>query len=409
MQKNVVVSNVSDASFAIGVAYGKQQQEDISDLISLKSFANTEFCPRFILDEISEKRLGYALEGNSVYIISTASDHYSRNELAMRNFMIASAAKENGAEWVVLVEPDLFFSAQDRGPRTQNHPQVSGVESLQKFAGQPWSADLYARLLKESGVDQVMTVHNHKPQIMKQIYERVFDDPPNASIQRFLNLDIAHLVANYILESGLARMQEQGKYVGFVAPDSGALSFVKTVQEYTGLKNSVLVNMEKIRLGQREVELNVSSNIEELQGRDVFVLDDMVRTGGTIAANIKLLFENEMTRPANLFFYCTHTYISPEGRENLNSPHLSQFITTNTIPNILNRDDQGRLRKKTVVLKIEQWIANALSHCLENQRNPDDIYNHSSVILAKKWYEIDMSSKNPRHKDHGIIQYEFGI
>ena len=185
MQKNVVVSNVSDASFAIGVAYGKQQQEDISDLISLKSFANTEFCPRFILDEISEKRLGYALEGNSVYIISTASDHYSRNELAMRNFMIASAAKENGAEWVVLVEPDLFFSAQDRGPRTQNHPQVSGVESLQKFAGQPWSADLYARLLKESGVDQVMTVHNHKPQIMKQIYERVFDDPPNASIQRF--------------------------------------------------------------------------------------------------------------------------------------------------------------------------------------------------------------------------------
>ena len=35
----------------------------------------------------------------------------------MRNLMIAQAAKENGAAEVILVEPDLYYSAQDRGPR----------------------------------------------------------------------------------------------------------------------------------------------------------------------------------------------------------------------------------------------------------------------------------------------------
>ena len=125
MNKSIIVSNVSDASFAIGVAYNKHQIEEISDPISLKSFANSEFCPRFLLDDEARKQIGRGLAGKSVYIISTASPHYSRNELAMRNFLVASAAKENGADWVVLIEPDLFYSAQDRGPRTRNHPQVT--------------------------------------------------------------------------------------------------------------------------------------------------------------------------------------------------------------------------------------------------------------------------------------------
>ena len=149
----------------------------------------------------------------------------------------------------------------------------------------------------------------------------------------------------------------------------------------------------------------MSKDVESLKGRDVFILDDMVRTGGTIAAGVKLLAENESCRPNNIFFYCTHTYISAEGRENLNSPHLSQFITTNTIPNILNRDDQGRLRKKTVVLKIENWIANAILQCLEQGNSPDVYYGKSSVSIAGNWYEVDISTKNPQRFNSRFVQY----
>ena len=174
MSSPIVVSNVSDASFAIGVAHASLQPYDIADMISLKSFVNSEFCPRFMQDDVSELNLGHGLDGKSVYIISTHSPHLSRNELAMRNFLIASAAKENGAKFVALVEPDLYYSAQDRGPRTLDHPQVTDFASREKFVGQPCSAELYANLLKNSGVDAVMTVHNHKPDVMKGIYEKVY-------------------------------------------------------------------------------------------------------------------------------------------------------------------------------------------------------------------------------------------
>jgi ribose-phosphate pyrophosphokinase len=411
MTEHVLVSNVSDASFAIGVAYARSQSIDISDLIALKSFVNTEFCPRFLLDDnTTEENLGYGLTGKSVYILSTHSQHHSRNELAMRNCLIASAAKENGAEFVALVEPDLFFSAQDRGPRTTNHPQAVDFSSREKFVGQPCSAELYASMLKTAGVDLVMTVHNHKPEVMSRIYEETFSDIPNSrNLPRFINLDMAPLIANYILRSGLVRLWNYGEHVGFVAPDEGAAEFVEQVRQHTGLHNSVVVTFRKKRLGQREVELDLNAEIELLKNRDIFVLDDMVRTGGTIAANINALAESEHCRPANIYFYCTHTTISPEARENLNSPYLNQFITTNTIPSVLNRDDQGRLRKKTVVLKIEKWIGNAIVQCLIDGNLPEDIYDENSVAQADGFYEVDISSKNPLHSPSNMLQYELTI
>ena len=47
----LVVGNFSDDPFAIDVAFAVGQFDDIADLISIKTFANTEFCPRFISDE----------------------------------------------------------------------------------------------------------------------------------------------------------------------------------------------------------------------------------------------------------------------------------------------------------------------------------------------------------------------
>jgi ribose-phosphate pyrophosphokinase len=58
----------------------------------------------------------------------------------------------------------------------------------------------------------------------------------------------------------------------------------------------------------------------------------------------------------------------------------------NTLPTILNRDTQGRLRRKLVVLKIEKWIARHLRG--ERATEPG--------LPPDAFYAIDMSSKNPR-------------
>jgi ribose-phosphate pyrophosphokinase len=399
----IIVSNWTDASFGLDVAHNFGQTTDIADLISLKTFANTEFCPRFLVDEGDLDNIGYGLRDKRVYIISTSSPQHTRVELAMRNFLIARAAKENGAERVVLVEPDLFFSAQDRGPHFSEHPQMLTPKDRKKFDGQPFSARMYAEMLRAAGVDQVVTVHNHKPEVLRRIYREVYADageqPP------FTNLDMACIVANLILRT--ISVERIGSNLGFVAPDEGAADFVSRVRDYTGLKDSVMVVMEKTRLGQRNVEVSTSAQARDLKGREVFILDDMVRTGGTIAAAVNLLAGDPATRPAHLFFYCTHTYISPEGRENLNSPHLTEFITTNTLPNVLNRDDQGRLRRKMVVMKIEAWIADALIHCLEEGQLPEERYGRQAVPFADRYYKLEFSSKNERRNPSAADQLAF--
>jgi ribose-phosphate pyrophosphokinase len=389
---SIIVSNWTDSSFGLDVAHNFGQTTDISDLISLKTFANTEFCPRFLVDEADLANIGTGLQGKRVYIISTSSPQHTRVELATRNFLIASAAKENGAERVVLVEPDLFFSAQDRGPHFMEHPQMTTPEARKKFDGQPFSARLYARMLRTAGVDQVVTVHNHKPEVLARIYAEVYEDA--SEYPPFISLDMAHIVSNFILRT--VSVEKNGSNLGFVAPDQGAAAFINRVKLFTGLQESVSAVLEKTRLGQRNVEVSASQDLSQLRGREVFILDDMVRTGGTIAGAVKYLAENPRTRPENVYFYCTHTYISPEGRENLNSPHLTEFITTNTLPNVLNRDDQGRLRKKIVVLKIENWVSDALIHCLEEGQPPAERYGQASVPFADRFYKVDFSTRNLR-------------
>ena len=386
----MIVSNWSDASFALDTAHHVGQEPQVSDVISLKTFANTEFCPRFINDASDLQRIGSHLEGKRVYLISTSSPQHTRSELAMRNLLIASAAKENGAARVVLVEPDLFFSAQDRGPHSTDHPQMKGPESYKKFDGQPASAQLYAQMLRRAGVDQVVAVHNHKPEVLSRIYGDVFDT--NSGRPPFLNLDIAYLVAHYILQ--VARPQGLGENVGLVAPDQGAEEFVRSVRRFTGLRDAEVVVLEKQRHGQRNVEMTLPANAHRLKDREVFILDDMVRTGGTIASAASLLHENEDTRPRRIYFYCTHTYISPEARENLHAGALTEFATTNTLPNVLNRDDQGRLRQKIVVLKIEAFLADAILHCLEGREDPEERYHPGRLQQAGSYYQLDFSSRN---------------
>ena len=178
-----------------------------------------------------------------------------------------------------------------------------------------------------------------------------------------------------------------GSNLVLCAPDMGALPFINQVQTSLGLPNVARIVMQKSRAGERQVSMIVSDqsdiSLEQLEGKDVFVLDDMVRTGSTIMECCRRL---RAGNPKKICFGVTHFYASPEGRENLNSHDLDEILSLNTIPSILNRDTQGRLRKKMVVLKIEKWIARFL---LEHLGRDASKFDHN-------FYSVDMSSKNPR-------------
>ncbi len=379
MNNVVIVGSVADNPFVEDIAHHLNQHMDYSDIISLKTFHNSEFCPRFILDEDNWDNIGRKLEGKQVLLVSTSQNDISRNDLAFRNCLIARAAKDNGADRVTLLEPDLFFSAQDRGPRTEH-----GITAFQrdaadfkKFDGQPFSARMYADILKISGVDEVVTVHNHSASVKNIFMDRFSGN--------FHNLQPADVYAEYMIASDVINE----KNLVLCAPDKGALPFVREVHAEFKNANIPILIIDKERSGERAVCMEVSPKsdigLNEINGRDVVVIDDMVRTGSTIVKACSLLRSGS---PRKIVFLVTHFYTSQEGREKLNSPVIDEIVVSNTIPQILNRDMQGRLRKKMVVLRISRWIAQHLGQTIGTK----------SLKLKPPYYIEDMSSKNPRWK-----------
>jgi len=378
----VVVSNSSDNPFAIDVAYAMGQHEDIADIISMKHFMNSEFCPRFISDEADFDNIGRKLNGKSVVIVSTGSHVKTRQELAMSNLIIARAAKENGAERVILVEPDLFYSAQDRGPH-QGLGETNferDIRDVKKFDGQPFTAKLYAQLLKLSGVDTVMTIHNHSDSVQKMFCDVFGGD--------FHNLIPYEIYAHYLLNSNILNYGEDGEGLVLCAPDKGARDFVKEMYKTLGLSKAKFIMLDKDRTAERKVEITLHKESEHtfdgLDGASIVLFDDMVRTGSTVVKSCQFL---QQINPQRMVFAVSHFYASDEGRERMAHPAIGEILTLNTLPTILNRDEQGRLRKKMVVLKVEKWLAQELCNILglpqTQEANP---------------YKIDMSSKNPRFK-----------
>jgi ribose-phosphate pyrophosphokinase len=376
----IIVGSVADNPFVADIAQHMGQSTHYSDLISLKSFLNSEFCPRFIVDEQNWEQIGNKLKDRTVLIVSTTQTMHHRDDLAMRNFLIARAAKDNGADRVILLEPDLFYSAQDRGPRPE-HGFVDFDRSdkdYKKFDGQPFSSRLYADLLKESGVDEVITIHNHSNSVKRLFMERFSG--------HFHNLQPSDVFANYIQESDIV---DASKLV-LCAPDKGAAPFVREVKGHFEDDSVPTIILEKERTGEREIRMDINPEsqlgFEDVKGKHVVVIDDMVRTGGTIIQACSKLRESGAER---IVFVVTHFYSSQEGRIKLNNPVIDEIVTTSSIPQILNRDMQGRLRHKMVVLRIARWISNYIHMMMEPYSEP----------LKRPYYIEDMSSKNPRWKD----------
>jgi ribose-phosphate pyrophosphokinase len=379
LESLVIVGSIADNPFVADIAQHLYQEMHYSDLISLKSFLNDEFCPRFIIDDASLGNVGNKLKGKTVLTVSTSNITFSRDDLAMRNFLIARAAKDNGADRVLLLEPDLFYSAQDRGPRPEHGftDFERDLKDFKKFDGQPFSSRLYADLLKESGVDEVITVHNHSNSV-----KRLFMDRFSGA---FHNLQPADVFATYMRDSDIVDADN----LILCAPDKGALPFVKEVHGEFGRGSVPVLTMTKERTGEREIEMSVNTvdsdvGLADVKGKHVVVIDDMVRTGNTIVNACRIL---RHAGAARVVFFVTHFYSSREGRVILNDPAIDEIVTTSTIPQILNRDMQGRLRHKMVVLRIARWVSNFIWHeILEQTPLPEPLYHE------------DMSSKNPRWK-----------
>lgn len=186
-----------------------------------------------------------------VYVVqSTCGDpNASANDKLCRLLFFVGALKDAGAARVTAITPYLAYARKDR--RTQ--------------ARDPVTTRYVGALMEAAGVDRVVTLEIHN--------EAAFD---NAFRCRTVRLEAADIFA-----ADIAR-QVADQPVVVMSPDVGGVKRAQRMRE--GLARTLAREVDFAFMEKRRVSGVVSGEtvVGELEGRAVFIYDDMIASGSTI-------------------------------------------------------------------------------------------------------------------------------
>jgi len=252
------------------------------------------------------------VRGADVYIIQPTCSPVNEH-LAELLFLI-DACRRASADRINAVIPYYGYGRQDR--------KEEGRVSL--------SAKLVANLITTAGADRVITVDLHAGQI-----------------QGFFDIPVDHLLAQPILVDHINKNIGMNNGV-VVSADVGRVKRARNFAEHLGLPLAIV--------DKRRPAANLSEVVHvigDVDGRTVFIFDDMIDTAGTIYNAAKAVVEYGAQR---VFACCTHAVFSGNARERLAEAPIEKIIVTNTIP----QNDPGPL-KNLVVCSVAPMIAEAIN------------------------------------------------
>jgi ribose-phosphate pyrophosphokinase len=203
--------------------------------------------------------------------------------------LMLDAAKRASARRITCVMPYFGYARQDR----KDQPRVA------------IGAKLVADLLTKAGADRVLTMDLHAEQI-----------------QGFFNIPFDHLYGRAVLLPYLESLKAERPCV--LAPDIGS---VKMARAYAKRFGADLAIVDKRRPRANEAE--VMHVIGEVEDRNVFIVDDMADTAGTMTQSVRVAME---MGARSVTCACTHAILSGQAVERLNAAPLKELITTDSIP-----------------------------------------------------------------------------
>ena len=239
------------------------------------------------------------------------------NENLMELIIMVDALKRASATSIAAVIPYFGYARQDK--------QTEGRE--------PISARLVAGLLERVGVERVIAIDLHAPQI-----QGFFDIPVD-------HLSAVRLFARYLREKGYV------ENAVVVSPDAGRAEEARRLAERLGLPLAMLA---KRRLGPRET--SVTYVIGDVEGKRPILVDDIVSTGGTIRRGVEALLQAGAL--PEVVVMATHAVLVGGAKENLAHPAVREVVFTDTIP----LKDGGY-----TVLSTAELLAQAIRHVHTNQ------------------------------------------
>lgn len=243
-------------------------------------------CKRFSDGEIYIK-INENVRGEDVFLVHSTQPP-ADNLLEL--LLMIDAAKRASAERITAVIPYFGYARQDK----KDEPRV------------PISAKLVADLLEVAGANRILTCDLHAEQI-----------------QGFFNIPVDHLYAlpvfvDYVKNMNLSNFT-------LVSPDVGRVKRTWGFAKRIGGVPIAIVDKRRPAPNQSYV----TNIVGEVKDRNIFIIDDIIDTGGTILGAVRAL---KTAGALDIYCFCTHSILSGNAKEKIESSEVIKLVTTDTIP-----------------------------------------------------------------------------
>jgi ribose-phosphate pyrophosphokinase len=211
------------------------------------------------------------------------------NDRLMELLALADACRRAAAERIIAIVPYFGYARADK---RHGHRE-------------PITASVVAELLQVVGIDQVITLDLHAPQI-----------------EGFFRIPVDSLTAVPILCEAVRSLLPPEVVV--VSPDTGR---VQMASQYAQKLDTEVAVLHKQRRSSTETE--VTRVVGEVRDRPCLIIDDMISTGGTIAKSIEALLDAG-ARP-EITIAATHGLFLKDARAKLSHEAVKAVLVTDTV------------------------------------------------------------------------------
>jgi len=251
-------------------------------------------------------RLEGDMKGQDVAIVQTTGPPQDTNLFQL--FLMADTARDLGAKKILAVIPYLAYSRQDK----------------RFLSGEAFSIKIVAKLLKNSGVDQLLTVNSvHDPKTLA-------DFPLQAR-----SLSAIPFLAEHFKNRGF-----DGAFV--LAPDEGA-------KDYATVAAGILNGDYGWRYKERNRYTGAISFRQEefdVKGKDAIIFDDIISTGGTTVESVKMLKSQGAKR---VFSACVHPLLVGDAEKKIIDGGAEEIVGTNCVPSRVSKVSVAPLIAKALL------------------------------------------------------------
>ena len=252
------------------------------------------------------------VRGEDVFVVQSTS--YPANDNLMELLIIIDTLRRASAKRITAVIPYFGYARQDRkpGPRT------------------PITSKLVANMIDKAGANRVLTMDLHAGQI-----------------QGFFDIPTDNLFAAPVLVEDIKSKITSNTPI-IVSPDVGGVVRARIIAKRIGA-DLAIVDKRRERAGESEV-MNI---IGDVNGKECFMIDDIVDSAGTLCNASDALISEGATK---VFSYVTHGVLSGKAVERVNSSSLTKLLITDTI----EESEDVKKSDKIDIISISSLLGEAI-------------------------------------------------